>query len=87
MAPIKVGFIGLGANGWARGAHTPYLKSGGKYQIVAVQNTSVESARKTIELEGLPAETKAYGSPDGQSMSSFTCFLSRIADSPRRHRK
>ena len=69
MAPIKVGFIGLGANGWARGAHLPYLRDSGKYAIVAVCNTSVESAKGVIELYGLPASTKAYGSPEGMHAS------------------
>jgi predicted dehydrogenase len=66
MAPIKVGFIGLGALGWARGAHLPYLKDSGEYAIVAVCNTSAASAQKAIELYGLPASTKAYGDPSGK---------------------
>ena len=65
MAPIKVGFIGLGATGWARGAHLPYLRDGGKYLIVAICNTSVKSAQDVIEIYGLPASTKSYGNPEG----------------------
>ena len=65
MAPIKVGFIGLGATGWARGAHLPYLRDGKEYEIVAICNTSVKSAEEAIKLYGLPESTKAYGSPEG----------------------
>lgn len=66
MAPIKVGFIGLGATGWARGAHLPYLRDSGKYVIVALCNTSVASAEDSIRLYGLPTATKAYGNPEGE---------------------
>jgi predicted dehydrogenase len=39
MAPIKVGFLGLSASGWASHAHLPYMKdNGGEYEIVAVQS-------------------------------------------------
>ena len=68
MAPIKVGFIGLGAtSGWARGAHLPYLQKSGKYEIVALLNSSVESSKLAIKQYGLPESTKAYGDPEGQS--------------------
>lgn len=69
---IKVGFIGLGPGGWARGAHLPYLQKGGEYEIVAVCNTSVDSARRAIELYGLNAATKAYGSPEGDHLGLDT---------------
>jgi predicted dehydrogenase len=69
MAPIKVGFIGLGAtSGWARGAHLPYLKESGKYEIIAICNSSVESSEAAIKLYGLSPSTKAYGDPEGQSL-------------------
>ncbi len=71
MAPIRVGFIGLGAKGWARGAHLPYLKDSGKYAITAICNTSVESAKKVVELYGLPPATKAYGKPEGTHQVSL----------------
>lgn len=68
MAPIKVGFIGLGAtSGWARSAHLPYLKESGKYEIVAICNSSAESSKEAIKLYGLPESTKAYGDPEGWS--------------------
>ena len=67
MASIKVGFIGRGAtSGWAERAHLPYLKESGKYEIVALCNSSVESAEAAIEPYGLPSSTKAYGDPEGQ---------------------
>jgi predicted dehydrogenase len=67
MAPIKVGFIGLGAtSGWARSAHLPYLQESGKYEIVALLNSSVESSKAAIKQYSLPESTKAYGDPEGQ---------------------
>jgi predicted dehydrogenase len=65
MPLIRVGFIGLSKSGWAASAHLPYLKNSEKYQIVAICNSSVESARDAIKLYGLPAETKAYADPEG----------------------
>ena len=66
MTPIKVGFIGLSAtSGWARGAHLPYLQESGKYEIVALLNSSVESSKAAIKKYGLPESTKAYGDPEG----------------------
>jgi predicted dehydrogenase len=65
MAPIRVGFIGLSKSGWARRAHLPYLANSDKYQIVAVQTRSLESAKESIKLNGLPETTKAYGNPEG----------------------
>ena len=65
MAPIRIGFIGLSKSGWATRAHHPYLKNTDKYQIVAIQNSSVESAKESIKFHGLPETTKAYGNPEG----------------------
>ena len=76
MALIKVGIIGLGAKGWARGAHLPYLRDGGKYEIVAVCNTSVQSAEGVIKLYGLSESTKAYGRPEGAICRSYHRELS-----------
>ncbi|KAK8079432.1 hypothetical protein PG997_007250 [Apiospora hydei] len=64
MAPIRIGFIGLSKSGWALHSHLPYLKQTDKFEIVAIQNSSVESARDAIKLHGLPETTKAYGSPE-----------------------
>jgi predicted dehydrogenase len=71
MAPIKVGFIGLSATGWARSAHLPYLKESGKYEIVAVCNSSVRSSEAAIKQFGLLPSTKAYGDPEGQLSFPF----------------
>ncbi|RFU74812.1 oxidoreductase family [Trichoderma arundinaceum] len=69
MAPIRTAIVGLSASAitsWASAAHLPYLLSARgreKYQIVALCNSSVEAAKRAIELFKLPPETKAYGDP------------------------
>jgi predicted dehydrogenase len=74
MRRIGVGFIGLpgshpsayeGVN-WAANAHLPFLTQSPHFHIVALLNTSAESARNAIKKFGLPAETKAYGKPEGK---------------------
>jgi predicted dehydrogenase len=68
MSPIRVGLIGLSASatgtGWAASAHLPYLSKSPHYTVTALCNSSVENAKKAIEAYKLPAETKAYGSPE-----------------------
>lgn len=55
MAPIRLGIIGLSSSAvtsWASGAHLPYLLSPrglAKYKIVALCNSSVESAKSAIK--------------------------------------
>lgn len=68
MAPIKVGFIGLSTKGWAKGAHLPYLKASPEYEVVAVCNSSVESAEKAIEVFELSG-AKGYGDPESLCFS------------------
>lgn len=71
--PIRVGLIGLNApypgeatgTSWAAFAHVPYLKSSPKYEIVALQNSSVARAQEAIQHYGLPATTRPYGNPEG----------------------
>lgn len=68
MAPIRLGIIGLSANlgSWAAAAHLPYLLSPhgrAHYKIVALCNSSVESAHSTIKTFGLPSDTQVYGDP------------------------
>lgn len=65
---IRVGFIGLSANAagtsWASNAHLPYFLSARgreQYKLVALANTSVESAQASIKKYGLDPSTKAYG--------------------------
>jgi len=73
MAPIRVGLIGLSGQppeqytgaSWAAHAHLPYLKASPEYEIVALLNTSVESAKAAISKYELAADTKAYGNPEG----------------------
>ncbi|CAK5273677.1 unnamed protein product [Mycena citricolor] len=70
MAPIPTALIGLSANStssWAASAHLPYLLSAhgrSRYTIVAVLNSSKESSLAAIKHFNLPAETRAYGSPE-----------------------
>jgi predicted dehydrogenase len=47
---------------WAVNAHLPYLLASPKYKVVAVSNSSVESASASIKANNLEAEVKAYGS-------------------------
>ncbi|KAJ4416008.1 hypothetical protein N0V82_007035 [Gnomoniopsis sp. IMI 355080] len=74
MEPIRLGIIGLSSSAvtsWASSAHLPYLTSPrglAKYRIVALCNSSVESAKAAIKTFRLdPATTKAYGDPTAMS--------------------
>src|SRR5687768_9487116 len=72
MAPIRVGIIGLAAKDspmFAAGEwgvqHFKALRELPSYEIVAVCNSSAESAQKSIAFHKLdPATVKAYGSPE-----------------------
>ncbi|OBS18798.1 hypothetical protein FPOA_10526 [Fusarium poae] len=70
MAPIRTAIIGLSSSAktsWASRAHLPYLLSPlgrSKYQIVALQNSSVEAAQNAIRHYNLPSDTKAYGTSE-----------------------
>jgi predicted dehydrogenase len=71
MAPIKIGLIGLStsskATNWAVIAHLPYLQSPrGKahYEIIALCNSSVDSAKNSITHFNLSSTIKSYGSPE-----------------------
>lgn len=70
MASVRLAIIGLSSSAvtsWASSAHLPYLLSArgrAKYNIVALCNSSVESAKKAIHTYGLDAEKiRAYGDP------------------------
>jgi predicted dehydrogenase len=73
MAPIRVGLIGLSGAppeqyegvSWTSNAHLPYLKASPHFEIVALLNTTVNSAKAAISRYKLPSETRAYGNPDG----------------------
>lgn len=71
MAPIRVGLIGLttvtpSGEGYTPGswglAHLACLASSPHYKIVALCNSTVEKAQKSIEHNKLDPATKAYGS-------------------------
>jgi predicted dehydrogenase len=77
MAPIKIGLIGLSttskATNWAVLAHLPYLLSPqGKahYEIVALCNSSVVSAKKSIAHYNLSPSIKTYGSAEDLAADS-----------------
>ncbi|KAK4580421.1 hypothetical protein LTR86_000624 [Recurvomyces mirabilis] len=69
MAPIHTAIIGLSTaakTSWASAAHLPYLLSDRgreRFQIVALLNSSVDSAKKAIADYKLGSDVKAYGSP------------------------
>jgi hypothetical protein len=70
IAPIRVGLIGVSSSdtagtNWAGTAHLPYLKASPHYKIVALLNSSAESAKEAIRKYELPSGTKAYGDPAG----------------------
>jgi predicted dehydrogenase len=78
MAPIRVGLIGLSGappdkyegTSWTPNAHLPYLKASPHYEIVALLNTSVQSAKAAISRYELPSETKPYENPEGMQTPS-----------------
>ncbi|OJJ78040.1 hypothetical protein ASPBRDRAFT_191301 [Aspergillus brasiliensis CBS 101740] len=62
MSPIRIGIIGLADGSWAAKAHLPYLQSStSKFEIVAVCNSSVQSAVKSVKDLNLPPGTRTYG--------------------------
>ncbi|KAF5253596.1 hypothetical protein FANTH_1523 [Fusarium anthophilum] len=70
MAPIRTAIIGLSSSAktsWASNTHLQYLTSPlgrSKYQIVALQNSSLQAAKNAIAHYNLPPKTKAYGTPE-----------------------
>ncbi|RFU81063.1 oxidoreductase family [Trichoderma arundinaceum] len=72
MAPTRVGLIGLsvgdgkslGNGAWGIAAHLSTYTNSPNYEIVALCNSTVESAKRSIEYHKLPAATKAYGNPE-----------------------
>ena len=70
---IRVGLVGLNApytgaptgTNWTANAHLPYLRATSKYEIVALQNSSVDRAKAAIKAYELDASrVKAYGSAE-----------------------
>ena len=72
MAPIRTGLIGLAATAtpsilgaWGVMAHLRSIQGlPDDYELVAVANSSVESAQRSIDFHKLHATVKAYGSPE-----------------------
>ncbi|PQE03096.1 oxidoreductase family protein [Rutstroemia sp. NJR-2017a BVV2] len=70
MSVIRVGIIGVGATtesgpgAWGATAHLPALLASPRYKIVAIANSSVESAKASIKYHNLDSSIKAYGSID-----------------------
>jgi predicted dehydrogenase len=72
MAPIRVGLVGLsgtatvypGPGSWASVSHLPSILNSPDYELVALANSSVESAKKAISLHKLSTSIKAYGSSE-----------------------
>lgn len=68
--PLRTALIGLSssaATSWAAVAHLPGLVSDtgrSKFAIKALLNSSVDAAKSAIKTYNLPADTKAYGSPE-----------------------
>jgi predicted dehydrogenase len=69
---IRVGIFGLGTQdgalsigAWGVIAHLKSIQALPEYEIVAVANSTVESAKRTIARWTFSAETKAYGNPEG----------------------
>ncbi|KKO99481.1 oxidoreductase family protein [Trichoderma harzianum] len=72
MATIRVGFVGLtagdgnglGPGSWGVSALLPTFVLSPHYEIVALCNSSVEAAEKSIKHHKLAPSTKAYGNPE-----------------------
>lgn len=66
MNPIRIGIIGLSPGAWAANAHLPYLqRPDSNFEIMAVCNSSVESAAKSAKDLKLPDGVKTYGNVQG----------------------
>lgn len=72
MPPIRVGLVGLGPKGtagfvpglWSTMSHLPSIQALPGYELVAVANSTADSARKSIAAHDLPASVKPYGSAE-----------------------
>lgn len=74
--PLRAALIGLSSSAttsWAATAHLPGLltSTGRSYiAITALLNSNVDAARLAIKTYKLPADTKAYGSPEDLAADS-----------------
>jgi hypothetical protein len=90
MSTIRVGLISLSGappdkyegTSWTPSARLPYITTSPDYEIVALLNSSVKSAKTAIERYALPISTKAYLKPEGQcpysALGSQNRFKKRI---------
>lgn len=71
MAPIRVGLVGIASQiimhphargNWGIIAHLSSIQASPNYELVAICNSSVESAQRAIDAHRLPSSVKAYGS-------------------------
>ncbi|KAF6818013.1 oxidoreductase family protein [Colletotrichum sojae] len=74
MSPIRVGIIGLSAKSsdealgaWAVKSILPSLRNSPKYEVVALCNSSLEAAQRSIEFHDLPKETRTYDNPESMA--------------------
>ncbi|CAG9983060.1 unnamed protein product [Clonostachys byssicola] len=71
----RIAIIGLSSSGegWAANAHLPYLLSPRgreRFSIVAVCNSSLEAAKRSIDRHQLPSQTRTYGDPEALAQDS-----------------
>ena len=60
--PVALGVTGLSAGGsWFSRAHLPYIEKSPHYKIVALQNSSKESAKKAVQEHDIDHSTATYG--------------------------
>ena len=71
MSVIRIGLVGLSTSkdfsntgAWALSAHLPFLIASSHYKVVALLNSSIQSAEASIAFHNLGPDVKAYGSPE-----------------------
>jgi predicted dehydrogenase len=93
MAPIRVGIIGLGAatelkitGTWGVFAHLRSIQAlSSEYELVAVANSTVESAQRSIDFHKLPNTTKAYGNANDIAADPNVDLVVISVTVPRHH--
>lgn len=76
MSPIKIGFVGLSASGWAATALAPGLLDpslSSSYSLTAISTTSAESAEKSA---------KKYSETVGHAVKAYHGDTAQIANDP-----
>jgi predicted dehydrogenase len=63
LRPIRVGVVGVEpGRSWSALAHLPALRALPQFEVVAIANSSLDSARRAADAEGVP---RAYGGHEG----------------------